>query len=94
MNYPTLDNLINELGKDPEFVKGYGFVENLYNLNNYPQDIRPIIEVLLRHEDRLSDGFIYYLPSYSNEEDDCGQCKILQSIAREILAAVDKERPF
>lgn len=67
--------------------------ESLYDLNNYPQDIRPIVEVLLRHENRLSYGFIYYLPAYT-ADDECGQRGILEAIAREILVAVDKERPF
>ena len=63
--------------------------ESLYDLNNYPEDIRPIIEILLRHEDRLSDGFVYYLPSYDIENDDnAGQCKILEAIAREIKKVI------
>ena len=54
--------------------------------DSYPEEIRPIIRILLTHEEALSDGYGYY----------CEVHETLERIARKILTAVkestEKER--
>lgn len=61
---------------------------DIYDLDKYPQDIRPIIEILLEYEEELSDGYDYYLPPYwdNGRELVCvGKKTYLELIAREIM---------
>jgi len=55
-------------------------VNNIHYLGNYPEDMRPIIRILLNYEESLSDGYGFYSGSETQET--------LIAMAREILAAV------
>lgn len=41
-------------------VKNDGYEPDIYDIKLYPPELRSIIRILMRYEDKLSDGFEWY----------------------------------
>ena len=69
-------------------------IEEVFNLALLDEELKPIVLILLRHQDNLTDGYGYYIPTCDDDSDLYGRFHgdgvlwFLEKIAREIKDAL------
>ena len=67
-----------------------------YNLTSVEERLKPIVEILVNHQDDLSDGYGYYCEYFASEQaheryDGDLVVAALEEIAREIMERIDEQ---